>query len=87
MVWGRSVCKSKKSVDFAVKYLATSCQSISRCFYGRLLLEHFQNMEGLCKPRALENTFVGFKGYMIKSNTCLVATVLCFIPENVYGRP
>ena len=32
-------------------------------------------------------TFVGFKGYMTKSNTCLFATVLCLIPENVYGRP
>ena len=27
------------------------------------------------------------KGYMTKSNTCLFATVLCLIPENVYGRP
>ena len=24
---------------------------------------------------------------MTKSNTCLFATVLCLIPENVYGRP
>ena len=31
----------KKSVDFTVKYLATCCQYISRCFYGRLLVEHF----------------------------------------------
>ena len=30
---------------------------------------------------------LGFKGYMTKSNTCLFATVLCLIPENVYGRP
>ena len=27
------------------------------------------------------------KGYMTKSNTCLFATELCLIPENVYGRP
>ena len=31
----------KKSVDFTVKYLATSCRSISRYFYWRLLVEHF----------------------------------------------
>ena len=30
---------------------------------------------------------LGFKGYMTKSNTCLFATVLCLIPENVYGLP
>ena len=32
---------------------------------------------------------LGFKGYMTKRNTCtcLFATVLCLIPENVYGRP
>ena len=24
---------------------------------------------------------------MTKSNICLFATVLCLIPENVYGRP
>ena len=30
--------------------------------------------------------FLGFKGYMTKSNTCLFATVLCLVPENVYGR-
>ena len=33
-------CK-KRSVDFTVKHLASSCQSISRYFYGRLLVEHF----------------------------------------------
>ena len=31
----------KKSVDFMVECLATSCQSISHYFYGRLLVEHF----------------------------------------------
>ena len=30
---------------------------------------------------------LGFKGYMTKSNICLFATVLCLIPENVYGCP
>ena len=33
------------------------------------------------------NYLLRFKGYMTKSNTCLFATVLCLIPENVYGRP
>ena len=36
-----TLCTVKKSVDFTVKYLATSCQSISRYFYGPLLVEHF----------------------------------------------
>ena len=34
-------CTVKKSVKFTVKYLATSCQSISRYLHGRLLVEHF----------------------------------------------
>ena len=42
-------------------------------------------MVGLCYPTTLENTFVGFKGYMTKSNTCLFATVLCLIPEMITG--
>ena len=38
-------------------------------FYGRLLVEHFRNqdMVQLWEPAALENTFVGLKGYMIKT--------------------
>ena len=44
-------------------------------------------MVGLCEPTTLEDTFLRFKGYMTKSNTCLFATVLCLIPENVFGRP
>ena len=28
---------------------------------------------------------LGLKGYMTKSNACLFATLLCLIPENVYG--
>ena len=43
-------------------------------------------MVGLCLQKTLENTFVGLKGYMTKSNTCLSATVPCLVPENVYGR-
>ena len=37
-----------------------------------VLEEHFCNqyMIGLCKPTALENTFVGLKGLMTKDNTC-----------------
>ena len=31
----------EKIRSFTVKYLATSCQSISRYFYERLLVEHF----------------------------------------------
>ena len=31
-------------------------------------------------------SLLGFKGYMTKSNTRFFATVLCLIPENVYGR-
>ena len=31
----------KKSLDFTVKYLATSCLFISRYFYRRLLAKHF----------------------------------------------
>ena len=39
-------------------------------------------------PIALRGpALLGCKGYMTKSNTCLFATVLCLIPENVYGRP
>ena len=34
-------CKKIRKFYFTVKYLATSCQSISRYFYGRLLVEHF----------------------------------------------
>ena len=78
----------KKSVDFTVKYLATRCQSISRCFYGRLLVEHFfrnQYMEGFFSPTTLENTVVGFKVYMTKSNTCLFATALCLIPTDIFA--
>ena len=42
-------------------------------------------MAGLCYLTTLENTFVGFKRYMTKSNTYLFTAVLCLIPENVYG--
>ena len=37
----RRFCK-RKSVDFMVEYLASSCQFTCRYFYGRLLVEHFQ---------------------------------------------
>ena len=30
---------------------------------------------------------LGFKGYMIKSNTCFYATVLCLIPEKCLRAP
>ena len=54
----------KTSVDFTVKYLATSCQSISRYFYGRLLVEHFYKSR-YGRVMLTDNTrkyFVGFKG-------------------------
>ena len=52
----------KKSVDFTVKYLATSCKSISRCFYGRLLVEHFRNhdMEGLLNKANVSDAEASF---------------------------
>ena len=63
-------------------------QSISRYFYGRLLVEHFEKSRN-GRVMLTDNTrkyLLWFKDYMTKSNTCLFATVLCLIPENVYGR-
>ena len=64
-------------------------------------LDHFNNFCSLCLeystlnfgnnwPMLTDNTrkyLLEFKGYMTKNNTCLFATVLCLILENVYGRP
>ena len=43
-------------------------------------------MVGLCLPTALKNTRVWLKGYMTEKQYMSFATVLCLIPENVYGR-
>ena len=50
IIWSVMNSQCKKSSDFTVKYPATSCQIISRYFYGRLLVNHFRNQEmvGLC---------------------------------------
>ena len=79
----------KQSVDFTVKHLETSCQSISRYFSRasacRILIELKMG-----RVRFTENTrkyLLRFKGYMTKSNTCVFATLLCLIPDNVNGRP
>ena len=58
-----------------------------RAFACRKNIFRNQDMVGLCKLTTPKNTFVGFKGYMTKSNTYLFAAVLCLSPENVYGRP
>ena len=43
-------------------------------------------MVGLCQSTALENTFVGFEGLYDQKHYMSFATILCMIPENVYGR-
>ena len=44
-------------------------------------------MVGLYSPTTLENTFVGFKGYMAKSNICFFAIVPCLVPEKCLRAP
>ena len=70
----------KKSVDFTAKYLATSCQSISRCFYGRLLVEHFyKSIYG--RVMLIDNT----RKYLCRVKG-LYDQKQYMIPENIYGR-
>ena len=80
-----SVCTVKKSVDFTVKYLAFGYQFFYRYFYGRLPVEHVQKSRyGMVM---ITDSTLNYLCRIVGQKTIMsFATVLCLIPENVYGR-